>query len=80
MIQYNMRHRGPLEYDKFVLNIFQFHNDVQELLVKKMENPESPQNTFTKLQNEVNKTYQSIAGSGSLSEKIYMQTILMEEE
>jgi hypothetical protein len=28
MILYNMRYRGPLEYDKFALNILQFHNDV----------------------------------------------------
>ena len=26
MILYNMRNRGPLEYDKFIYNIFQFVN------------------------------------------------------
>lgn len=28
MILYNMRHRGPLEYDKYVLNILGLHNEV----------------------------------------------------
>lgn len=34
MILYNIRHRGPLEYDKFSLNIFQHHNEVKRLLNK----------------------------------------------
>jgi hypothetical protein len=28
MIVYNFNHRGPFEYDKFVLNALQFHNEV----------------------------------------------------
>lgn len=28
MILYNMRYRGPYEYDKTVLNVFQFHNEI----------------------------------------------------
>ena len=31
MITYNMRYRGPYEYDKFVLNIFQFLNQVKDI-------------------------------------------------
>ena len=31
MIVYNMRYRGPYEYDKLVLNIFQYHNLVLRL-------------------------------------------------
>lgn len=31
MIVYNMRNRGPLEYDKFVLNILQYHNEVNSI-------------------------------------------------
>lgn len=38
MIIYNMRYRGPLEYDKFVLNTFQFHNEVNGVLIKEFEN------------------------------------------
>lgn len=32
MIVYNMRHRGPYEYDKFVLNVMQFHNEVNTMV------------------------------------------------
>lgn len=32
MILYNIRHRGPYEYDKFVLSILQASNEVKRLL------------------------------------------------
>lgn len=32
MILYNIRHRGPYEYDKFTLNILQTYNEVKRLL------------------------------------------------
>ena len=28
MILYNMRERGPFEYDKFVLNVFNIYNTI----------------------------------------------------
>lgn len=31
MIVYNMRYRGPYEYDKLILNVFQFHNLILRL-------------------------------------------------
>ena len=31
IILYNFRYRGPYEYDKFVLNIFQFHNEIRDI-------------------------------------------------
>ena len=32
MILYDIRHRGPFEYDKFVLNILQVSNETKRLL------------------------------------------------
>ena len=32
IILYNIRHRGPFEYDKFVLNILQVSNETKRLL------------------------------------------------
>lgn len=32
MILYNIRHRGPFEYDKFALNILQVSNETKRLL------------------------------------------------
>lgn len=31
MILYNIRYRGPYEYDKFTLNIFQLNNEIKRL-------------------------------------------------
>lgn len=31
MIKYNLRYRGPFEYDKLILSIFQFSNEVKLL-------------------------------------------------
>ena len=47
MIIYNMRSRGPYEYDKFCLNIFQAANEAKRLR-KKIENGE-----IKELSNEV---------------------------
>ena len=38
MIKYNFRYRGPFEYDKFVLNILQFHNEVRLLNEQLIDN------------------------------------------
>ena len=32
MIVYNNKYRGPLEYDKFILNVFQYLNEVNYLI------------------------------------------------
>lgn len=37
MIVYNMRYRGPMEYDKFILNVLQYHNEVNEILNKEFD-------------------------------------------
>lgn len=52
MIVYNMRYRGPLEYDKFVLNTFQFHNEVNGVLIKEFENSENVR-SFKSIQNNL---------------------------
>ena len=34
MIKYNLRYRGPFEYDKMVLNTMQYDNEVKSMLRK----------------------------------------------
>lgn len=80
MIRYNMRYRGPLEYDKFILNALQFHNQVNLLLRKKLKDPTSPANTIAALAEEVNAKFEEVAGSNSLSERFYHQSMTMKEE
>ena len=31
MIQYNMRYRGPYEYEKLILNVYQYHNEMLDI-------------------------------------------------
>ena len=39
MILYNMRYRGPYEYEKSILNVFQFHNAISDM-AKQIEESE----------------------------------------
>lgn len=41
MITYNMRYRGPYEYDKFALNILQYINLVKDIMSSVNKNAEN---------------------------------------
>lgn len=41
MITYNMRYRGPYEYDKFALNILQYINLVKDITSSVNKNAEN---------------------------------------
>ena len=41
MITYNMRYRGPYEYDKFTLNILQYINLVKDITSSVNKNAEN---------------------------------------
>lgn len=74
MIVYNMRYRGPLEYDKFVLNAFQFHNEVDAVLIKEFENS-SNSKSFNQLSDQLDNVLADFIGREKsleleLSEKI----------
>lgn len=74
MIKYNMRYRGPYEYDKFALNIFQFSNAVND--VNNYINTDK--NTFIKeYANTINSAIDSLYDDGNLQDIIskYMERI-----
>lgn len=49
MILYNMRYRGPYEYEKTILNVFQYHNEILSLTKElKEENDENIKNISNK--------------------------------
>ena len=64
-----MRERGPLEYDKFILNTFQCMNLIN-YYIKKMNSQE-----FCKAVDEFNKIYDNV---NELSEIYYMKYKVME--
>lgn len=58
MIKYNMRYRGPYEYDKYVLNILQFHNEVNRISDKLTRDSSSSLKKLTQQLDEKIKTMQ----------------------
>ena len=66
MITYNIRYRGPFEYEKFVLNIMQNYNETKALVEDFTHYKES---TIDDLQNKVN----------TLLRKVFNQIIMSEQ-
>jgi hypothetical protein len=67
MITYNMRYRGPIEYEKFVLNILQYHNEVENtysFLMNKnkalLSGQQSVTEIYDSLQNKVDALYANL--------------------
>lgn len=60
MIKYNIRNNGPWEYDKFVLNYFNLHNEIM-LGTLKLQEEESKNSQINIVYNEIlEKNYPAI--------------------
>ena len=71
MILYNIRRRGPFEYDKFVLNILQVSNETKRLLKRFNATADS---TIPKQQEQIDKLLDSLSGEkGILQSVVTMQ-------
>ena len=55
MINYNMRYRGPYEYDKFILNVFQYSNAIYDFENELISN--GAYTTINNLNNDVDIIY-----------------------
>lgn len=62
MILYNIRYRGPFEYDKFVLNILQFMNEVKR--IDKKINKDTVSNLLKK-KNELDNIFNELTNTNS---------------
>lgn len=72
MIYYNMRYRGPYEYDKFTLNILNYINFVNDY-VYDMNNTSKDYKTFKETQDEVNKQFETVMRN---METVYTKIIM----
>lgn len=72
MIYYNMRYRGPYEYDKFTLNILNYINFVNDY-VYDMNNTSKDYKTFKETQDEVNKQFETVMKN---METVYTKIIM----
>ena len=72
MIYYNMRYRGPYEYDKFTLNILNYINYVNDYIYD-MNNTSEEFNTLKKMQDEIYDAFETMTKN---SEIIYRYLIM----
>lgn len=78
MINYNIRYRGPYEYDKFILNVFQYSNAIYDF-----ENDLTENSTFTtinEIKETVNSIYNHIIKEKGLSDSIYKTLIMLGDD
>lgn len=78
MINYNMRYRGPYEYDKFILNIFQYSNAIYDFENDLSEN--STFDTINSMRESVDSIYNQVTKERGLSDKIYKELIMLNGE
>lgn len=69
MILYNFRHRGPYEYDKFILNILQLHNEI--VLLEQRLN-EGAVNQLAEAKKEFETVFNELVGNESLSREMLL--------
>ncbi len=78
MINYNMRYRGPYEYDKFILNIFQYSNAIYDFENDLSEN--STIDTINSMRETVDDIFNQVTKERGLSDKIYKELIMLNGE
>lgn len=71
-----MRNRGPYEYDKFALNVFQIHNAITLGEMQELKNAYNNKDSLLWQQQEVNKVYKQLFGDDvnkGISEKQFLK-------
>lgn len=74
MIFYNMRYRGPYEYDKFVLNILQYSN-ISNDFINDLNNPLTWKTLYS-ISKEVENLFAQSTDALGKSDKIYRYLIM----
>ena len=78
MINYNIRYRGPYEYDKFILNIFQYSNAIYDFeydLTNK-----GAYTTISELKDTVDALFDQITQEKGFSDQVYRTLIMLGDE
>ena len=77
MIHYNMRYRGPYEYEKFILNVLQYSNNAHDFSseVNGLEEYE----TLKEIQDNGTDLYSKSTGAYGTSEQCYKKLIMFKE-
>ena len=78
MINYNIRYRGPYEYDKFILNIFQYSNAIYDFEYD-LSNKEA-YTTINELKDTVDALFDQITQEKGFSDQVYRTLIMLGDE
>lgn len=78
MINYNIRYRGPYEYDKFILNIFQYSNAIYDFEYD-LSN-KGAYTTINKLKDTVDALFDQITQEKGFSDQVYRTLIMLGDE
>lgn len=63
MILYNMRYRGPYEYDKFVLNTLQISNAISLSETHELKSNELNKESLLTIESNINNIYKDFIGT-----------------
>ena len=69
MILYNIRSRGPYEYDKFVLNFLQMKNEID---LAEKEYKKTALSLLKDKENEIVREYERLTGNNNISQQLLM--------
>lgn len=78
MINYNIRYRGPYEYDKFILNIFQYSNAIYDFEYD-LSN-KGAYTTINELKDTVDTLFDQITQEKGFSDQVYRTLIMLGDE
>ena len=78
MINYNIRYRGPYEYDKFILNIFQYSNAIYGFEYD-LSN-KGAYTTINELKDTVDALFDQITQEKGFSDQVYRTLIMLGDE
>ena len=76
MINYNIRYRGPYEYDKFILNILQLYNAIKLSELNELKNFNNNNNSLIAIEKSINDLYNTFIGTDDkqgICEQIYLE-------
>jgi hypothetical protein len=71
-----MRYRGPFEYDKFVLNILQFHNEINQIFIEEFNLENSNKSRLINSHEGIKRIYNETT---SKSEELYLRLLNYKE-
>lgn len=75
MILYNFRYRGPYEYDKFILNYMQIHNEVHRIKRKSFPGEDVRYGALKEEADELDRIFQKEMLEEDLSDKLHLISI-----